>query len=125
VDGPSFGFGTGPGWLPQPAGWAQLSVQAQEADRGSMLWFYREALRLRRELPALGAGDGRPGLTWLDLGPGVLAFRRGDVTCVVNTGEAAVPLPAGRILLRSDAETAGPLAPDAAAWLVAQLDGES
>ncbi len=35
-------------WLPQPAEWAGLTVQAQEADPGSMLWLYRQALRIRK-----------------------------------------------------------------------------
>src|SRR6185369_2381272 len=52
-----YGFGpsgTRP-WLPQPDGWAGLTVAAQRADPDSMLSLYRTALRLRRDL-GLGAG---------------------------------------------------------------------
>jgi alpha-glucosidase len=105
TQGPSLGFGPGPGWLPQPASWAQLSVQAQDGDPTSDLAFYRRALRLRRALPALGAGDGDD-LTWLELGGDAVAFtRKPDFLCVVNTGSTPVPLPAGEVLLAS-----GPLA---------------
>src|SRR5688500_20390497 len=58
VSGPSLGFGTGGSWLPQPLDWAKLSVEAQSDDQDSMLSFYRTALRVRREHPVLGAGDG-------------------------------------------------------------------
>ncbi|MFP3381784.1 hypothetical protein SB767_36305, partial [Bacillus sp. SIMBA_069] len=46
---PPFGFSpdgaTAPPWLPQPADWAGLIVQAQQSDPSSMLWLYRQALR--------------------------------------------------------------------------------
>jgi alpha-glucosidase len=119
--GTSYGFGPDGGeapWLPQPAGWAGLSVAAQQEDADSTLWFYRRAIALRREHPALGAGTG---VEWLDAPAGVLAFRRdsdtggdgsstggdgsgtgGSVVCTVNTTGApvAIPLP-GRPLLAS------------------------
>ena len=50
TDGPSLGFGSGEPWLPQPEGFAERSVEAQEADPSSMLHLYRRALRLRSEL---------------------------------------------------------------------------
>ncbi|WP_218929527.1 glycoside hydrolase family 13 protein [Streptomyces sp. Rer75] len=104
-------------WLPQPKGWAELTVEAQEGVAGSTLELYRAALRLRRALPAL---HGAP-LEWLPGGPGVLAFRRGDVVCVVNLSDRAVPLPEGHtVLLTSEPGPPGgaALAPDAAAWTV-------
>ena len=121
--GPSFGFGSGPGWLPQPADWGALSAAAQDGDPGSMLELYRTALRLRRELPGLGAQGtaGQAGLEWLDLGPDVVAFRRpGGFGCVVNTGTAPVPLPAGQEVVLSSVPLDGAdlLPPDAAVWLV-------
>lgn len=121
--GPSLGFGAGAGWLPQPAHWAQLSVQHQEADRGSVLWLYRDALRLRRELPALGdGGDGGGGLRWLDLGDDVVAFDRDPgFTLVLNVGTTPVPLPDGRVLLSSLPLPGGSGVPrlpgDSAVWL--------
>jgi len=123
-DRPPYGFSAagpaGPGteplapWLPQPADWAGFTVAAQEADPGSMLRLYRAALALRRAEPGLGDGD----LRWLDAGPGVLAFARGDVLCVVNlsAGPVALPPHAG-VLLASGPVDGAALDPDTAAWL--------
>ena len=106
--GSSFGFGpdgAAAPWLPQPAAWRDLAVDAQEADPASMLRLYRDLLRLRRDLPELADGE----LTWLDDAPAdVVAFRRGaGLTCLVNLGAAPVPLPDGEVLLAS-----GPLTDD-------------
>ncbi|WP_137989656.1 glycoside hydrolase family 13 protein [Streptomyces vilmorinianum] len=93
-DGPSYGFGPCGAWLPQPPEWAALSVAAQHADPSSTLELYRHALRLRREHPALGAGET---VEWLDVPEGVLAFRRraegGDVVVTLNTTDRDVDLP--------------------------------
>jgi alpha-glucosidase len=110
--GPALGFNTtGATWLPQPAEWAQLSVEAQQDDPGSILNLYRAALRRRRSL----AGP----MTWLDAPADVLAFGRpGGFACVVNLSAAAVPLPAHEEVLLVSAELVdGRLAPDAAVWL--------
>jgi alpha-glucosidase len=97
---PPFGNGT---WLPQPANWCGLTVEAQTADDASMLELYRGLLRIRRE----SLGDGS--LTWLDLGPEVVAFRReSGVVCVVNLGGEPVPLPPYEETLIAS----GPLTPD-------------
>jgi alpha-glucosidase len=118
TSGPALGFGTAAPWLPQPASWAQLSVEAQEADPASMLSLYRRALQLRHELPALGAGSG-PDLTWLDLREDVLAFtREPGFACVVNTGRFPAELPAGEVVLASGPVDDGKLPPDTAVWLV-------
>ena len=61
--------GSGPAgkpWLPQPADWAALTVERQASDPASMLSLYRDALSLRRTLPALGDGE----LAWLEAGAG-------------------------------------------------------
>ncbi|MFF7213580.1 glycoside hydrolase family 13 protein [Streptomyces sp. NPDC008238] len=103
TDGPSHGFGPAGSWLPQPAGWGGLSVQAQTGDPGSTLELYRSALRLRRELPGLGDGPMR----WLDAPEGVLAFSRPGLVCTVNVTPEPVQLPVpGRPVLSSE-----PLAP--------------
>ncbi|HEY0218075.1 MAG TPA: glycoside hydrolase family 13 protein [Cellulomonas sp.] len=141
-DRPPFGFSpagaTAEPWLPQPAGWAALTVEAQEGDPSSMLRLYRSALALRRSEAGLGDGV----LRWLDTdavdaGTGasatgadtadaareVLAFARGDVLCVVNLGTAPVDLPAhAGVLLTSADDPAAPLSgdrlpPSTAAWL--------
>ncbi|MEO5873701.1 MAG: glycoside hydrolase family 13 protein [Streptosporangiaceae bacterium] len=112
-DAPPFGFGTGEPWLPQPEGWRKLTVEAQEADLGSMLNLYRAALKLRGER----LGDGT--MTWLELGPEVLAFTRDSgLTCVVNLGAEPVRLPAHESVLLSSGPIEGGLLPaDTAAWL--------
>jgi alpha-glucosidase len=122
AEGPSLGFGPGPGWLPQPPSWSKLSVEQQLHDPASTLSFYRQALRLRRELPALGAGDGGTP-QWLDLGTDIVAFsREPGFTCVVNTGTSPAPLPTGEVLLTSGPLEYHPqgqvlLPRDTAAWL--------
>ncbi len=116
-DGPSLGFGAGEPWLPQPATWAELSVEAQEGVEGSTLETYRSALLLRRRLLRT------PGMEWLDSPPGSLMFRRdaidgGSVVCAVNLGPDAVAFPAyDEILLTSDPLDGDALPPDTAAWL--------
>lgn len=103
-------------WLPQPADWRPLTVKAQEADPTSTLTLYREALRLRRDLAALGDGA----IEWIDgFGADVLAFRRGDdFACIVNTGDIPVPLPSGaHLLLSSRPLETGLLPGDSTAWL--------
>ncbi|HSK53973.1 MAG TPA: glycoside hydrolase family 13 protein [Jiangellales bacterium] len=113
--GPSLGFGDGVPWLPQPHHWAELSVAAQEGVEGSTLELYRTALRLRRELDALGDGP----MHWIDSAAGVLAFRRDPgFVCVVNIGGAPAELPPHEELLVSSAPLEGGRLPvDAAAWL--------
>ncbi|SFC70079.1 glycoside hydrolase family 13 protein [Streptomyces aidingensis] len=125
-EGSSYGFGAGGSWLPQPAVWGGLSVEEQTGDPASTLEFYRSALAVRREHPALGAGDA---VEWLDDVPeGVLAFRRraadGRVlVCAANTTTAPAgltgPLSApGTLLLASDPAWSGasPLPADTTAW---------
>ena len=106
-----FGPGTGQPWLPQPPDWAGLSVEAQQADPASTLAFYREALAARRTL--LGAPAT---VEMLDLGEDVLAFRRGDLTVVLNCGTRAVPLPDGEVVVASGPLDGG-LPGDTAVWL--------
>ncbi|SDN33214.1 glycoside hydrolase family 13 protein [Streptomyces wuyuanensis] len=98
-EGSSYGFGSGGSWLPQPAEWAELSVEAQTGVAGSTLELYRAALAVRREHPGLGAGTG---VTWLDAPEGVLAFARDGFVCTTNTRGTDVELPApGSPLLSS------------------------
>ena len=44
-------------WLPLPWGWQGSTVEAEDADGGSLLSLYRRLLSLRRRMPALHAGD--------------------------------------------------------------------
>ena len=105
-------------WLPQPAGWAALTVQAQQSDPASMLWLYRQALRIRRAEPGLGDGP----LTWLDAPDGVLAFARGAAFAnITNLSAAPVDLPEHQaILLSSRPLVDGKLPPDSTVWLRTQ-----
>ena len=48
--GPSYGFGAGGAWLPQPTSFASYAVEAQDGAEGSTLELYRTALALRRRL---------------------------------------------------------------------------
>ncbi|MDQ1615189.1 MAG: alpha-glucosidase [Actinomycetota bacterium] len=118
VRGPSHGFGSAGSWLPQPATWGSLSVEAESGSEGSMLELYRAALRRRRQEPALGDGP----LRWLDSRADVLLFERtaadGSVIVAVNFGSEPATLPPhGSILLASDVGTDGLLPPDSAVWL--------
>ncbi|HEY5664055.1 MAG TPA: alpha-amylase family glycosyl hydrolase [Ilumatobacter sp.] len=113
ADGPSFGFGEGPPWLPQPASFGTLSVAAQRGVEGSTLELYRAALAARS---AHLAGDET--LEWLSLGDDVLAFRRGSgVICVVNFGATTVELPPGRVILATT-DVGDGLPTDATAWVL-------
>jgi alpha-glucosidase len=116
---PPFGFSpaeatTAP-WLPQPEDWATLTVESEEADPDSMLHLYRDALRIRGDHLA-----GPSSLQWVNSAEEVLAFRRGDVECWVNTSSSDVTLPDAQVLLASGP---GPhervLPTDTATWLVA------
>ncbi|MEV6803813.1 glycoside hydrolase family 13 protein [Streptomyces sp. NPDC051132] len=112
--GPSYGFGPGAGWLPQPASFAGYAVEAQAGTEGSTLELYRTALRLRRKLLAGETLDWAP-----DAPADVLDFRRTDAwRCVTNLGAGPVPLPAGEVLLSSaPLPAAGTLPPDTTVWL--------
>ena len=116
---PPFGFSPsdarGRPWLTQPPHWAQLTVEAQAADPGSMLNLYRAALRIRRSEPGLGDGP----MTWVPAPPDILAFQRGhDFLSVTNLSDAAVPLPPHRGVLLASADLSDAhLPPDASVWL--------
>jgi alpha-glucosidase len=118
TDGPSFGFGDGASWLPQPDWFGPLSAAAQAGDPTSTLEMYRSALRLRRE-HLVDDED----LEWLEAGADVVAFRRGSgLVSVTNFGDEPLRLPD----VAPDAEvlaTTAPvfddlLPPDSTAWLL-------
>lgn len=114
--GPSFGFGTGGAHLPQPAWFADFSVQAQQSDPASTLTLYRHLLALRRQPHAGGP------LTWLAAPPSAVHFRRaGGLESFTNFGGDSLPAPAGRVIAssgtgRTGATTAVP--PDTTVWLL-------
>ena len=121
---PPFGFapaGTRT-WLPQPAGWAALTAQAQEADPGSTLRLYRTLLALRRANPALRTGS----VSWLPAPQHALAFERmaypaqhpGAAVFEVwlNLAADPIPLPAGEVIVAS-APVEGSIPADTAVWI--------
>jgi alpha-glucosidase len=118
-----FGFSskhsTGEPWLPQPAAFAQYTVEAEEKDPNSMLALYRAALAIRRQEPTLGDGP----IEWIDLAPDALAFRRGDgFISVTNFGpELELPAQTEVILASTELAEAGDgirrLPTDSTAWL--------
>jgi len=69
---PGAGFTTAEPWLPLAGDWPTRNVEAQRADRGSILWLYRDLLALRRRTPALERGAFRE----LAAPEGVLAWER-------------------------------------------------
>jgi alpha-glucosidase len=114
---PPYGFTTASStWLPMPAGWGPLTVEAQQTDGGSMLSLYRTALALRASAPAFAGEE----LQWVPAPDRCLAFRRpGGLVCLVNLSPEPVPLPEGRVLLASTDVRGGSLPVDAAVWLQA------
>jgi alpha-glucosidase len=91
-------------WLPQPAHWSELSVEAQTGDERSVLELYRRALALRPS----GAFE------WRDAPAGALAFARDGLTCIVNV--SADPIPVEDVVLASE-ELDGMLPPGTSAWI--------
>ena len=111
--GSSFGFGDGGSHLPQPAWFADSSVEAEDADPDSTLHLYRTALGLRGQLQS------EEHLEWLETGrDDVLAFRRPNGwTSVTVFGDEPYALPAGELLLASAPVADGALSGVGTAWL--------
>ncbi len=105
---PTFGFTAGEPWLPQPAGWGALSVEAQDGDPSSMLSLYRSAMQLRPR------GDA---FTWHESPQGTMIFDRGELTCLVNFDAATLELPEGELVLVSEPGITTTLPPSTAAWV--------
>jgi alpha-glucosidase len=122
---PPFGFSaTASTWLPQPADWSALTVEAQATDPASMLSLYRDALRLRREHPALGRGE----LRWVEDEPAdLLALdlvgEGSAIRVIVNFGPDSIQLPSGVCLLSSLPLMEGQLPSQATAWVIGAETG--
>jgi len=116
---PHAGFSTSPPWLPMPAGWDRLAVDAQEGSDESMLGHYRRALSARRQI----AGRLDHHVAWCRTQAGVLAYSRGALTVACNFQDRSARLHVpGRLLLASNplvrADLGGlSLPPNSAAWL--------
>jgi alpha-glucosidase len=115
---PALGFGDADPWLPQPAGWADISRSSQHGDPASTLELYREALRLRKKI----GGDGT--LTWLQRTASGFAFERETgLVCVTNFGTDPMQLPAGALVTSSQPLLDdGSLPGEATAWLLVDDD---
>ncbi len=97
---PNAGFSGVAPWLPMPAGWDRLAVDAQAGSAGSMLTFYRRVLALRRPLVRTLPNQ----LRWCPAPGGVLVYEHGRLTVAVNflasPMELSIP---GRVLIASHA----------------------
>jgi alpha-glucosidase len=112
--GSSFGFGDNGSWLPQPAWFADYSVEAQQNDEASSLTMYRQALDLRAKLDPDDLT-----LTWLDNHEDVIHFTRSQGwECFVNFSIRPRPLPPGEILLSSDHAGGGQVPGESTIWLL-------
>ncbi|MDT0166411.1 glycoside hydrolase family 13 protein [Actinotalea sp. AC32] len=113
--GASFGFGpAGEPWLPQPAWYGDLSVEAQDGVADSTLELYRDALRLRREL------QGDESLEWLhdgDVATTLHLRRSTGWESFTNFAPEPVPLPDGEVLLASGPLGDGELPGETTVWL--------
>ena len=113
--GSSFGFGHDHAWLPQPAWFADYSVEAQERDTRSTLNLYRAAIAIRRSLLTTDST-----VAWCDSHPDLLHFRRTNGwECVVNFGDRPRTLPQGEVVLASGPldPAARTVPPDVAVWM--------
>ena len=118
-DRPPYGFGPEGSrpWLPQPAIWAELSVEAETADPDSTLALYRAALSLRRTHPGFAGDEFR----WLPGPADTFEFARsGRLRCAVNLSAVDMPLPGDAVVLLASGPIHGALLPpDTAAWFEA------
>ena len=108
---PNGGFSDGSPWLPVVDSTAR-NVADQAADRGSLLWLYRDLIALRRTL-----GEG---LAFRDSAPGALVYERGDYVVAINLGDEDLPGPehSGIELATTPAVTADPsLVPAHSGWI--------
>jgi alpha-glucosidase len=117
TDGPGLGFTSGTPWLPLPAEWRELSVEAQRDDPGSSLVLHRSALAMRHGSEALRSGS----FAWHDSPEGTLVFERvaGEetVVCAINLDAEPLALPEGELLLASGRTPGGLLPSSTSAWI--------
>ena len=116
-DAPPYGFGSADSWLPQPTGWANLTVNTQEGDPASTLALYRSSLQLRRTHSGLADSHA---FRLLDAGPDLVAFERGDgFVSITNCAAQARECPVDGVALLSSQPllTSGQIPPDTTVWL--------
>ena len=97
----------------QPASFARYCAFDEQEDPRSVFATYAAAVKARKTYFA----SDEP-LRWVEAPPGVLAFRRGGVACVVNVSDEEVESPvSGTVVLSSIPTPAGRIAPDAAVYV--------
>ena len=124
---PPFGFSPGGAraetWLPQPA-----RLGRPHGDRPARPAAARRSSSTARRCAsaAIHLADAGLDLQWLAAPADVLAFRRGDVVCVVNLRPAPIDLPwTGTVLVASADPVNGNLPAHAAAWIHGRLTENS
>ncbi|WP_010203565.1 alpha-amylase family glycosyl hydrolase [Salinibacterium sp. PAMC 21357] len=120
----SHGFSPVPGaepWLPVPPAWGDFSIERQELDETSALALFRQASALRAQFEVSSSSSASLALDWSIDGNGRVIARRSDgLRVVIAMGESAVELPAGAVVLSSEALVDGKLPANAAAWVAAE-----
>jgi alpha-glucosidase len=112
--GSSFGFGAKGSHLPQPKWFGDYSVEAEDGVAGSTLEFYREAIRVRKDVFT----DER--ITWVKhwFNSKVVHFRRSNGwQSITNFGTSPIAIPAGEVILASRPLVDGKLPVDATVWI--------
>ena len=106
--GPSFGFSsTADTWLPDGGRRETDTVAWQRDHLDSWLQRYRELVAVRHREADLRSDD----VTWLDLGPDIVAFARGGLRVMVNAGTSvAAGVVGGEIVYSSAGRATGPVA---------------
>ncbi|MBO0895318.1 alpha-amylase family glycosyl hydrolase [Arthrobacter sunyaminii] len=107
-------------WLPTPASWGSLSVEAHRSDPGSTLHLVTTALALRKQLIEKEIFSPNDASAWHVHDTGLLICERGEqILLAVNMGGEPSRLPGGSVLLASSPLTpVGLLPPDSAAWIL-------
>lgn len=114
AEAPNFGFGSGKEpHLPQTSWMKEHSVDLLDKRPDSTLNLYRKALNLRKTLQTAER------LEWVETGnEEVLHFKRpGGWEVVLNGGKKAVPMPKGKVLLRSGGTSDTEIEGESCVWL--------
>lgn len=110
-------------WLPQPSWWGISAVDELDGEDTSILELYRAVIDARREF---AVPEGMVAAV-VDLGPGLVAVRRGDLVVVCNTTSDPIALDMENDLVEislpvfasepTEMHTPGVIPPDSTVWL--------
>lgn len=110
-------------WLPQPGWWGTGAVDELDGEDNSILELYRAVIDARREF---AVPEGMVAAV-VDLGPGLVAVRRGDLVAVCNTTSEPIALDMENDLVEislpvfasepTEMHTPGVIPPDSTVWL--------